>query len=140
MPPSIPAPGIPPEVRLSTQVPAGVKLPAGTQPNQLDNPPLTRSIIPSATPPQYVVSDPFTGLGVIEVLNIRAAMLARLELLDADKEVNPDNVDAVKRVLAVLSAKLDPRPANAGLAVLPIPAPPPALVGTVPMPQPLPLK
>jgi hypothetical protein len=108
-------------------------------PHQLDNPPLTRSIVPSGgTPPEYIVSDPFAGFGVLEILNIRLAMHARLIQLAQEKEVNPDNVDAVKRVLQVISGKLDPRPMNQGLAVLPIPHPPPALTGTTPLPQPLP--
>jgi hypothetical protein len=125
-------------VRLSTQMPPGAKSPAGSMPHQLDNPPLTRSIVPSATPPQYVVADPFAGFGVLEILNIRLAMNDRLVQLAEESQANPDNIDAVKRVLQVISGKLDPRPMNQGLAVLPIPHPPMALGGTIPLPQPLP--
>jgi hypothetical protein len=107
-------------------------------PQQLDNPPLTRSIVPSGTPPQYVVSDPFAGFGVLEILNIRLAMNAHLNALALDSQANSDHIDAVKRVLQAISGKLDPRPMNQGLAVLPVPHPPMALGGTTPLPQPLP--
>jgi hypothetical protein len=137
MPPQ-PPPGIPSDVRLSTQMPPGVKYPAGSMPHQLDNPPLTRSIVPSATPPQYIVSDPFAGFGVLEILNIRLAMNAHLNALALDSQANSHHIDAVKRVLQVISSKLDPQPMNQGLAVLPIPHPPMALSGTTPLPQPLP--
>jgi hypothetical protein len=107
-------------------------------PHQLDNPPLTRSIVPSATPPQYIVTDPFAGFGVLEILNIRVAMNAHLNALALDSQANSHHIDAVKRVLQVISSKLDPQPMNQGLAVLPIPQPPMALSGTIPLPQPLP--
>lgn len=128
MPDQLPSPGVPPSVRLSSQLAPGGKYPATTLPKELDNPPLTRAIVPGANPPQYVLSDPFAGFGTHELLNIRAAMNTRLALLAEDKETDPENIVATQRVLQVLNNKLDPKPLNAGLVILPIPEPPAALI------------
>lgn len=136
-PPNKPnSPGIPTDVRLSTQLSPTGKYPANVEPKKLDNPPLTRSIVPGATPPQYVLTDPFSGLGVLEILNIKAAMHARLEHLDTP-QANPDNVAATKRVLQIINAKLDPKPKNTGIPILPVPKPTLVLMGSVPIPPPL---
>ena len=103
------------------QVPEGFH-PPGTPAPMLDNPPRTRPM--SASPP--ISQDPFSGLSMVDVLNIRFAMEERFNALTAEgTQANPTHLLSTKRLLDLAIAKLSPPPPNAGLIKMAVPTIPP---------------
>lgn len=114
--------------------------PGGTQPpvdpKALDNPPRTRVIssgpsAPSApfqtAPAQYLSQDPFAGLTLLDVFNIREALRVRLADLEQDPGANVDNKAATKRVFDLVCRKINP-PVQSMVPVPPPPLPRPSFV------------
>lgn len=125
----------PPQMPTDSMAPAlapGGSVPGNVKANQLDAPLRTRVL--STGPQQIKPQDPFSGLGFVDLLNVRAAMEARLKTLTDDPSMNRDHIDSTKRVLALAQQRLAPRAPQEGMSLLsPVPFPPSA-PGTRPLP------
>jgi hypothetical protein len=115
------------------QAPGGFD-PSTVKANQLDAPLRTRVL--STGPAQPKPADPFSGLGFVDVLQVRAAMQDRLTALSTDPANNQTHIESTKRVLALAQQKLAPRAPQEGMTFMPamqIPATAQA-TGTAPIP------
>jgi hypothetical protein len=105
----------------------GGAVPGNVKANQLDAPLRTRVL--STGPVQTKTSDPFSGLGFVDLLQVRAAMEARLSALSSDPQTNQAHIDSTKRVLAMAQQRLAPRAAQEGLTFLTPTVIPPSAAG-----------
>lgn len=106
--------------------------PTTVKANQLDAPLRTRVL--STGPVQTKTADPFSGLGFVDVLQVRAAMEDRLTALAADPSGNAAHIESTKRVLAMAQQKIAPRAAQEGMTFLPSTVIPASATGTAPVP------
>jgi hypothetical protein len=105
-----------PAITAAPALAPGGSVPANVKASQLDAPLRTRVL--STGPVQTKTNDPFSGLGFVDLLQVRAAMDARLTALSADPATNQDHIDSTKRVLALAQQRLAPRAAQEGLTFL----------------------
>lgn len=115
---------------VTTPAPAlapGGSIPANVKAGQLDAPLRTRVL--STGPVQTKTEDPFSGLGFVDILQVRAAMEARLTALAADPETNQVHIESAKRVLTLAQQRLAPRAPQEGMTFLTPTVIPPAAPG-----------